>query len=126
MIHRIVVNRKVIRPLFDPEVNRDAAAYIGDPNRKFENKQTVIRYFNNGLCLLDQLCRERHYTKETTSGIQQMEGEMSLNETPALQVDLTYEQRLAKVSFKFCCFIQRILLNSTQIMKIVRLSMLEN
>ncbi|KAK8800300.1 hypothetical protein WA171_004934, partial [Blastocystis sp. BT1] len=94
--HPIIVNRKVIRSLFDPEVNRDAAAFIGDPNRRLDDKQTIIRYFNNGLSLLDQLCQDRNYTKETASSILQMEGDTMLNDTSIVEVDSTYEQRLAK------------------------------
>ena len=106
---RIIVNRKVIRSLFDPEVNRDAAAFIGDPNRRLDDKQTIIRYFNNGLSLLDQLCQARNYTKETASSILQMEGDTMLNDTSIVEVDSTYEQRLAKVNIESKSFICRIL-----------------
>ena len=102
------MNRGVIRSLFDPEVNRDAAAFIGDPNRRLEDKETMIRYFNNGLDLLDRLCQERNYTKETTVSILQMEGDSVINETPT-EVDSSYGQRLAKVSIEFPVFLFRIL-----------------
>lgn len=71
--HSLVANKEIIHDIFDPVVNRDGAAYIGDPNRHLFSKQSMVRYLNNGLRLLDQLIAERHYSRDTVSRITALE-----------------------------------------------------
>ena len=96
--HSLVANKEIIHDIFDPVVNRDGAAYIGDPNRHLFSKQSMVRYLNNGLCLLDQLIAERHYSRDTVSRITALEEKEPLAPSNTLiKKDSSYERRLAKV-----------------------------
>ena len=93
-----VANKEIIHDIFDPVVNRDGAAYIGDPNRLLFSKQSMVRYLNNGLRLLDQLIAERHYSRDTVSRITALEEKEPLTPSnPLVKKDSSYERRLAKV-----------------------------
>ena len=93
-----MANREIIHDIFDPVVNRDGAAYIGDPNRHLFSKQSMVRYLNNGLHLLDWLIAERHYSPETISRITALEEkEPSPPSSPLVKKDSSYERRLAQV-----------------------------
>lgn len=98
---RFVANVEIIHDIFDPVVNRDGAAYIGDPNRHLFSKQSMVRYLNNGLRLLDQLIAERHYSRDTVSRITALEEKEPLvPANPLIKKDSSYERRLAKVELR--------------------------
>lgn len=103
---RFIVPKSTTRSLYHSDVNRDGGAYIGSPDRLYLSSRITVMYYNEGIRILDDICKERCYSEFTTTSIHQWEEEGDSlafvngeSDERVTRKDDEYEQRLKKVSY---------------------------